>query len=128
VRALLFPVGEAWYALPLTVVREVIPAPHVTRIPTAPAWIAGVVNLRGEVLPVLDTAARLGFEGQGNVSHVAIVDTDKGPAGLCIGGTPEPAELGDPSGAGEGTASIARYAVGDKVATLLDVGDLATGA
>jgi purine-binding chemotaxis protein CheW len=124
VQALLFPVGQDWYALPLTVVREVIHAPVVTRIPAQSDWLAGVANLRGELLPVVDTAARLGAP-HAEATHLAIVVTAKGSAGLCITGTPEPATLGDPTGAGEGPAAVARFAVGDKVATLLDVDELA---
>lgn len=52
-------VGEAYAALPLDRVEEVVPMPRLEPLPEAPAWVAGVINLRGESLPVLDVSARI---------------------------------------------------------------------
>ena len=41
-------------------VAEVVPVPVVTRIPGAPAWLSGVVNWRGRVLPVIDLRPLVG--------------------------------------------------------------------
>lgn len=48
-------------ALPLESVREVLPAAAVTPLPHAPEVIHGLMNLRGEPLPVLSLRARLGL-------------------------------------------------------------------
>jgi purine-binding chemotaxis protein CheW len=48
------------HALPVLRVREILEYTTVTRLPAAPAWVRGVINLRGAVLPVVDLAARLG--------------------------------------------------------------------
>lgn len=124
VEALLLPLGRDWYALPLVNVREVVPAPAVTPVPGAPAWLLGVANLRGQILPVLDTAHRLGLPSPGEPTHVAVVDSAAGAAGLVTTGPPERALLDAPTGAGTGRAAVARHAVGDRVATLLDVDEL----
>jgi len=50
--------GE-WYALPVSGVREVARVPPLTEVPRAPAHLLGVMNLRGEVLPVYDLKLRL---------------------------------------------------------------------
>lgn len=42
-------------------VREIVAFETATRIPSTPAWIRGVMNLRGAVLPVLDLAVKFGF-------------------------------------------------------------------
>lgn len=47
-------------AIPLLSSREILTVKHVTRLPGAPSWIAGLVNVRGAVLTVLDLSARLG--------------------------------------------------------------------
>ena len=62
IQHLSFRVREAAYALPIELVREIIEYAHVTAVPMMPAFIHGVINLRGNVVPVLDLAARFGFE------------------------------------------------------------------
>src|SRR5690349_9259647 len=47
-------IGPALYGLPVAHVQEVIGARTVTRVFHAPSALAGVTNLRGEVLPVLE--------------------------------------------------------------------------
>jgi purine-binding chemotaxis protein CheW len=55
-------VGEALYGLPVEFVQEVIGTRPVTRVFHAPEPLAGVTNLRGEVLPVLELGLLLGAE------------------------------------------------------------------
>lgn len=40
-------------------VGEVLPTPEIVRVPMAPLWVAGVVSVRGEVVPVIDLGLRL---------------------------------------------------------------------
>ncbi len=42
------------YALPVGAVREIVRLPDVTRVPGLPAFVAGLANVRGRVLAVLD--------------------------------------------------------------------------
>ena len=53
-------IGGARYAVELRWVREVVSLGFVTNVPTAPPAIAGVCNLHGAILPVLDVAVLLG--------------------------------------------------------------------
>lgn len=62
VQHLSFRVRNARYALPIELVREIIEYGQVTTVPMMPSFIHGVINLRGNVVPVLDLAARFGFE------------------------------------------------------------------
>jgi purine-binding chemotaxis protein CheW len=55
-----FQVDGRSYALPLEQVVEVLRMVAVTPVPDAPPWIAGVVNLRGKLLPMIDLRPRLG--------------------------------------------------------------------
>lgn len=54
---LLFEVDEV-YALSLDNVVEIIEMTEVTRVPEAPDYIAGIINLRGHVVPLLDIRKR----------------------------------------------------------------------
>lgn len=50
--------ADTYCLLPLTALQEVIPTPlHVTRLPTSPTWMAGVIVWRGEIIGVIDLAA-----------------------------------------------------------------------
>ncbi|HVR38187.1 MAG TPA: chemotaxis protein CheW [Thermoanaerobaculia bacterium] len=48
------------YAVSILRLKEIIEYEKVTRVPTTPAHVRGVINLRGAVLPVIDLAAKFG--------------------------------------------------------------------
>ncbi len=48
------------YAVPILRVKEIIEYESLTRVPTTPLHVRGVMNLRGAVLPVIDLAAKFG--------------------------------------------------------------------
>lgn len=54
-----FRVSNRNLALPVSHVREILRLEELTGVPNAPAPVAGVMNLRGHVLPVIDTHAML---------------------------------------------------------------------
>jgi purine-binding chemotaxis protein CheW len=58
---LTFGIDREVFALPVIHVREVVDPPPVTLVPHAPAFAPGVVNVRGNVVPVVDLRHRLGF-------------------------------------------------------------------
>ena len=55
-----FRIGGEDYAIDIMRVREIIHPLPVTPVPRAPAFVEGVIRLRGEVIPVLDVRRRLG--------------------------------------------------------------------
>ncbi len=57
-----FRLEDQTYGAAIDVVREVTYATHVTRLPNTPPYVDGVIDLRGEVLPVLNLRKRLGLE------------------------------------------------------------------
>lgn len=56
-----FFVAEEEYAIGILRVREILEYDTVTRVPTTPRSIRGVINLRGRVVPVVDLAVKLGL-------------------------------------------------------------------
>ena len=118
--ALLLPVGRDWHALEMTWVREVVAAPLLTPLPTTPSTIIGVFNLRGEIVPLFDTAALLGLGSERDGAFAVVVDSPHGPAGLGVTGMPESIELGAAIGPTETEGTAGSYAVGTRIATLLD--------
>lgn len=57
---LTFEVAQEGYAIDILEVREIIEMGRMTRVPMTPEHIRGVINLRGNVVPVVDLSARLG--------------------------------------------------------------------
>ena len=57
---LTFQLGGEMFAVGILNVKEIIEYGHLTEIPMMPAFIRGVINLRGAVVPVIDLAARFG--------------------------------------------------------------------
>jgi purine-binding chemotaxis protein CheW len=66
-------VGE-YCGLDVNLVREIVHVPpRITRVPNAPHYVRGVINLRGTVIPVLDCAMKMGGSQTGNTSESRIV-------------------------------------------------------
>jgi purine-binding chemotaxis protein CheW len=61
---LIFEVKHGDYALDILTVREILDILPVTKVPGTPAFMLGVINLRGAVVPVVDLKQRFGFEAQ----------------------------------------------------------------
>ncbi|MBI5532913.1 MAG: chemotaxis protein CheW [Deltaproteobacteria bacterium] len=74
--------GADRIGIPLTAAREVIPFAGAASIPAAPAWFRGIVQLRGELLSVLDLQAwwRPGQSCRGK--HLVVVEGKAGPIAL----------------------------------------------
>lgn len=71
---LLFRIGDGEFGLPIGAVEEVAMLPaKLTRLPRAPAFVQGVMNLRGQVIPVIDQAHRFGAEAAAGRKHRVVV-------------------------------------------------------
>jgi purine-binding chemotaxis protein CheW len=62
---LTFGLGDEEYGVAVLKVREIIGMQPVTRVPRTPAFIRGVINLRGAVIPVMDLRERFGMPPAG---------------------------------------------------------------
>src|SRR5262245_9167457 len=58
---LTFALGAEKFAIPVDHVQEVVEFGQVTKVPNAPGYMLGIINLRGRVLPLLDTKLKLGL-------------------------------------------------------------------
>lgn len=59
---LTFGIADECFGMELRQTREILEYSEVTQVPLMPKFICGVINLRGEVVPVIDLAIRLGRE------------------------------------------------------------------
>ncbi len=60
-RALAVRIGGNLHAMPIDVIEEVLPALPIEAVPQCPAFVRGVVFVRGHLIPVFDAAERLGL-------------------------------------------------------------------
>ena len=77
---LTFALGGEMFAVGILHVKEIIEYGNLTEIPMMPAFIRGVINLRGSVVPVVDLAARFGHEQSlvGKRTCIVIVEVRQG--------------------------------------------------
>ncbi|WP_374411306.1 chemotaxis protein CheW [Novosphingobium colocasiae] len=68
-----FEIASQIFALDIMAIREIRAWTPVTPMPRVPHYVAGVVNLRGSVLPVIDLAARLGWAATEATPRHAII-------------------------------------------------------
>ena len=62
-QVVIFRLGAEEFGVPIMSVQEIVRVPEqLTRVPKTPAFVEGVINLRGTVLPVIDQRTRLGME------------------------------------------------------------------
>ena len=62
-QVVIFRLGAEEFGVPIMSVQEIVRVPEtLTRVPKTPAYVEGVINLRGTVLPVIDQRSRLGME------------------------------------------------------------------
>ena len=71
---IIFKVGEQEFCVEITSTREIRGWTPSTALPHSPAFLLGVINLRGTILPIVDLARRLGIKADGPTErHVVIV-------------------------------------------------------
>lgn len=94
----LFRLRSEEYGLPVSVVRNIIRYETPTFVPRAPAAVTGVINLRGEVVPVVDLGERLFGTPlvPGSSSRIIVVESPAGPVGLAVDAATEVAHV-DPA-------------------------------
>jgi len=70
-----FALGEEEYGVPIQFVKEIIRKPEVTQLPNAPQYIIGVINLRGQIIPIISLNSRFALGVDiGDESKVVIVE------------------------------------------------------
>src|SRR6185436_1638622 len=84
---LAFRLGNDEFGLPINSVVEVAQVPaQITRVPRTPKFLEGVVNLRGEVLPVVDQRRRFEMPKLENTEgrRLVVIRTERHRAGLIV--------------------------------------------
>jgi purine-binding chemotaxis protein CheW len=68
-----FNIGDEEFGVDILSVQEINRMMEVTRVPNAPEFVDGVINLRGKVIPVIDLRRRFGMERKGHDKNTRII-------------------------------------------------------
>jgi purine-binding chemotaxis protein CheW len=136
-RFVAFTIGSSEFAVSINDVREIRAWSGATPLPNAPAFILGVMNLRGAIVPIVDVRYRFGM-GQTEPTrlHVVIVSAiGDHPVGLLVDGVSDILDAAaedvrplpdEAAASGAGLLGVLTYK--DSLAGIVDVTHLADGA
>jgi purine-binding chemotaxis protein CheW len=116
-----FELGAERYGVDIATVYEIIRHQPITAVPRAPAFVEGIINLRGRIIPVVDLRARLGLatSDMTKATRIVVAETAGTRVGLIVDGVSE--VLIVPSDAIEPTPEVA---VGAEAAYLRGIAKL----
>ena len=129
-----FEIAGQTFGLDIMAIREIRAWSPATRLPNVPHYIAGVVNLRGTVLPVVDLAARLGWAAtEPTPRHAIIVTQVNGQTrGLIVDAVSDIVSIGQealqppPSPTGDAIDRFVEFlvAIEDRMVMVLDLASI----
>jgi purine-binding chemotaxis protein CheW len=81
-----FVLEDVEYGVDILAVHEILRFPEITRLPNAPVFIKGVINLRGNVIPVVDVRKRFGFSKAKitELTRIIVIETSDKLTGLMV--------------------------------------------
>ena len=68
-----FSIGEEEFGVDILSVQEIIRMMDITKVPRAPEFVEGVINLRGKVIPIIDLRRRFGLQPKEHDKHTRII-------------------------------------------------------
>jgi purine-binding chemotaxis protein CheW len=137
---LVFRLGDSEFGLPIDSVVEVAPLPpQITRLPKTPKFLEGIVNLRGEVLPVVDQRRRFDMPTyeQPEARRLVVVRTQRHRAGIIVDSVSDvlrtrEASIKPPPDLTDATTRLVRGVINleeaDRMVLVLDATELLTQA
>jgi len=81
-----FEVGKEIFGVDILMVREIIRSAPITSVPNSPEFVEGVINLRGDIIPVIDLRKRLNlFKDKSQEKNwILILDIDRSVTGFVV--------------------------------------------
>lgn len=84
IRVCLFSIGNDTYAIPVDVLTEIIIPQKIFPVPTTPSHVLGVINLRGNIVPIVDIRPALSLPQQSVPGQIAILKLGAMMLGIVI--------------------------------------------
>jgi purine-binding chemotaxis protein CheW len=121
---LVIAVNAAFFAVPMEAVHQVLRHPLVTRVPLSPVGLLGVVNVRGEIVPLLDTGVLTGTGALSEPPFAVLVSGDKDMIALAAEELPIAADFEEPVGPGTQAGELGVYSSGGRLVVMVDIEEL----
>jgi purine-binding chemotaxis protein CheW len=125
-RVLVLAANGAFFAVPMATVHQVLRHPMVTRVPLSPPGLLGVVNVRGEIVPFLDTGVLTGTGSLVEPPFAVLVSGEKDMVALAAEELPIAADFEEPVGPGKHPGELGVYSSGGRLIVLVDIEELVT--
>jgi purine-binding chemotaxis protein CheW len=86
-----FSLGSEEFGVDIMIVQEIIRIPPITRVPKAREYIEGVINLRGNVIPIIDLRTRFGMpkKEETDLSRIIVLKIENKVFGVRVDGVTE---------------------------------------
>ncbi|WKK83614.2 chemotaxis protein CheW [Marivirga arenosa] len=84
---IIFRLGDEEYGLQIGQIKEVVPTPHITRLPQTPPYVKGVANIRGNIIAVVDLEEKFGLKGENDSNannYTLVVESDQIKMGVLV--------------------------------------------
>ncbi|MCB1723701.1 MAG: chemotaxis protein CheW [Gammaproteobacteria bacterium] len=90
-----FRLQDETYGINVMQVQEVLRVTEIAPVPGAPPYVLGIINLRGNVVTVIDTRSRFGLPGteRDDSSRIVIIESDHQVVGILVDSVAEVVEL-----------------------------------
>ncbi|VAX10846.1 Positive regulator of CheA protein activity (CheW) [hydrothermal vent metagenome] len=90
-----FRLQDETYGIKVMMVQEVLRVSEIAPVPGAPSYVLGIINLRGNVVTVIDTRSRFGLPkaAMDDSSRIVIIESDKQVVGILVDSVAEVVEL-----------------------------------
>lgn len=90
-----FTLGDKEYAMDSRTVEEIIKKMDSTVVPKSPAWIEGLINLRGNVVPLVNLSKLLHREDNQCYTNIVIIQNHDGKIGILVNEIKEVRKIND---------------------------------
>jgi len=123
-RVLVIAANGAFFAVPMSTVHQVLRRPLVTLVPLSPVGLIGIVNVRGEIVPLLDTGVLTGTGALAEPPFAVLVSSERDMVALAAEELPIAADFEEPVGPGTKPGELGVYSSGGRLVVLIDIEEL----
>ncbi|MZP29906.1 chemotaxis protein CheW [Heliobacterium undosum] len=86
IQLVVFRLGTEEYGVPITQVQEINRLLTPTKIPQAPSFVEGIINLRGKIIPIIDLKKRFGLAQEEHTANtrIIVVNVERHTVGIIV--------------------------------------------
>lgn len=122
---IIFRLGSEYFATETEKIQNISDMMQITKVPTAPSHILGLINLRGSIKPLVNISMLLNVEADNNDSNIIILKIEDEEVGIKVDEVIEVVEI-DQSNVQSGTSEGKEYIRGviefnNKLLTIIDI-------